>query len=169
MLSVSGSYMLTTELSPLRKSGWRPVVINTSSYMHHFAKVKDLDSLRTTIIQDWPIIIPNFIPSGWHVYLAETSFKRFKYYHQFNTIGNWFQLAEYNDSVMKKLKVPLWTPWWNLSPDLDQGIRKQAIISAYQRKSGNWLATILMKENRYLKGYTTQKLMDYCQEKGQNV
>ena len=43
MLSVLAPYILTTELSPLLEKAADGRVINTSSYMHHFAKVKDLD------------------------------------------------------------------------------------------------------------------------------
>ena len=43
MLSVLVPYMLTTELSPLLEKASDGRVINTSSYMHHFAKVKNLD------------------------------------------------------------------------------------------------------------------------------
>lgn len=43
MLSVLVPYILTTELSPLLEKEANGRVINTSSYMHHFAKVKDLD------------------------------------------------------------------------------------------------------------------------------
>ena len=43
MLSVLIPYMLTTELSPLLEKAPDGRIINTSSYMHHFAKVKDLD------------------------------------------------------------------------------------------------------------------------------
>ena len=43
MLSVLVPYMLTTELNPLLEKVHDGRVINTSSYMHHFAKVKDLD------------------------------------------------------------------------------------------------------------------------------
>ena len=43
MLSVLVPSILTTELSPLLEKATDGRVINTSSYMHHFAKVKDLD------------------------------------------------------------------------------------------------------------------------------
>ena len=43
MLSVLVPYIFTTELSPLLEESPDGRVINTSSYMHHFAKVKDLD------------------------------------------------------------------------------------------------------------------------------
>lgn len=43
MLSVLVPYILTTVLSPLLEKAADSRVINTSSYMHHFAKVKDLD------------------------------------------------------------------------------------------------------------------------------
>ncbi|MEL0344527.1 SDR family NAD(P)-dependent oxidoreductase [Streptococcus pneumoniae] len=43
MLAVLVPYILTTELSPLLEKAADGRVINTSSYMHHFAKVKDLD------------------------------------------------------------------------------------------------------------------------------
>ena len=43
MLSVLVPYILTTKLSPLLEKASDGRVINTSSYMHHFAKVKDLD------------------------------------------------------------------------------------------------------------------------------
>ena len=43
MLSVLIPYILTAELSPLLEKADDGCVINTSSYMHHFAKVKDLD------------------------------------------------------------------------------------------------------------------------------
>lgn len=41
MLSVLVPYILTTELSPLLEKATKGRVINTSSYMHHFANVKD--------------------------------------------------------------------------------------------------------------------------------
>ena len=43
MLSVLVPYILTTELSPLLEKATNGRVINTSSYMHHFAKAKNLD------------------------------------------------------------------------------------------------------------------------------
>ena len=43
MLSVLVPYILTIELSPLLEESPDSRVINTSSYMHHFAKIKDLD------------------------------------------------------------------------------------------------------------------------------
>ena len=43
MLSVLVPYILTIELSPLLEKAPDGRIINTSSYMHHFAKVKDLD------------------------------------------------------------------------------------------------------------------------------
>ena len=43
MLSVLAPYILTTELSPLLEQSSDVRVINTSSYMHRFAKIKDLD------------------------------------------------------------------------------------------------------------------------------
>ena len=43
MLSVLVPYILTTKLGPLLEKAPDGRVINTSSYMHHFAKVKDLD------------------------------------------------------------------------------------------------------------------------------
>lgn len=43
MLSVLVPYILTTELSPLLEKTADGRVINTSSYMHHFAKIKNLD------------------------------------------------------------------------------------------------------------------------------
>ena len=43
ILSVLVPYILTTELSPLLEKASDCRVINTSSYMHHFAKIKNLD------------------------------------------------------------------------------------------------------------------------------
>lgn len=43
MLSVLVPYILTTELSPLLEKAADGRVINTSSYMHHFSKIKNLD------------------------------------------------------------------------------------------------------------------------------
>lgn len=43
MLSVQVPYILATELRPLLDKASEGRIINTSSYMHHFAKVKDLD------------------------------------------------------------------------------------------------------------------------------
>ena len=43
MVSVLVPYILTTELSPLLEKMADGRVINTSSYMHHFANIKDLD------------------------------------------------------------------------------------------------------------------------------
>lgn len=43
MLSVLAPYILTTELLPLLEKADAGRVINTSSYMHHFAKIEGLD------------------------------------------------------------------------------------------------------------------------------
>ena len=92
MLSVLVPYMLTTELSPLLEKAPDGRVINTSSYMHHFAKVKDLDFGFENNYH--PGLAYNNSKLLYH--LDDTIsgkrflFKRFKYHHQ--CLSSWSYL-----------------------------------------------------------------------------
>ena len=172
MLSVLVPYILTTELSPLLEKAPDGRVINTSSYMHHFAKVKDLDFgfennyhpglaynnsklytiwMTRYLARDFLLKGSNIIINSYHPGLISTN------------LGN-------NSSDEKTKKSLFGRLMKSLSKDLDQGI-----------ETGYYLT--LSEEVRGLTGYyfdkkkvksvsekvysfeKAQKLMDYCQEK----
>ena len=172
MLSVLVPYMLTTELSPLLEKAADGRVINTSSYMHHFAKVKDLDFGFENNYNPGLAYNNSKLYTIWMTrYLARDFFLRdsnitINSYHPgliSTNLGN--------DSSDEKTKKSLFGRLMkSLSKDLDQGIETGYYLSLSEEVRG--LTGYYFDEKKVKsvseKGYTlekAQKLMDYCQEK----
>ena len=172
MLSVLVPYILTTELSPLLEKATDGRVINTSSYMHHFAKVKDLDFgfennynpglaynnsklytiwMTRYLVRDFFLRGSNITINSYHPGLISTN------------LGN--------DSSDEKTKKSLFGRLMkSLSKDLDQGIETGYYLTLSEEVRG--LTGYYFDEKKVKsvseKGYSfekAQKLMDYCQEK----
>lgn len=172
MLSVLVPYMLTTELSPLLEKAPDGRVINTSSYMHHFAKVKDLDFgfekeynpglaynnsklytiwMTCYLARDFFLKGSNITINSYHPGLISTN------------LGN--------DSSYEKTKKSLFGRLMkSFSKDLDEGIETGYYLTLSEEVRG--LTGYYFDEKKVKsvseKGYTfrkAQKLMDYCQEK----
>ena len=172
MLSVLVPYMLTTELSPLLEKAADSRVINTSSYMHHFAKVKDLDFgfekeynpglaynnsklytiwMTRYLARDFFLKSSNITINAYHPGLISTN------------LGN-------NSSDEKTKKSLFGRLMKSLSKNLDQGIETGYYLTLSEEVRG--LTGYYFDEKKVKsvseKGYTfekARKLMDYCQEK----
>lgn len=172
MLSVLVPYILTTELSPLLEKAPDGRVINTSSYMHHFAKVKDLDFgfennyhpglaynnsklytiwMTRYLARDFLLKGSNIIINSYHPGLISTN------------LGN-------NSSDEKTKKSLFGRLMKSLSKDLDQGIETGYYLTLSEKVRG--LTGYYFDEKKVKsvseKVYSfekAQKLMDYCQEK----
>ena len=172
MLSVLVPYILTTELSPLLEKAPDGRVINTSSYMHHFAKVKDLDFgfennyhpglaynnsklytiwMTRYLARDFLLKGSNIIINSYHPGLISTN------------LGN-------NSSDEKTKKSLFGRLMKSLSKDLDQGIETGYYLTLSEEVRGLTGCYFDEKKVKWVseKGYSfekAQKLMDYCQEK----
>ncbi|MFR2959078.1 MAG: SDR family NAD(P)-dependent oxidoreductase [Streptococcus salivarius] len=172
MLSVLVPYMLTTELSPLLEKAADGRVINTSSYMHHFAKVKDLDFGFENNYNPGLAYNNSKLYTIWMTrYLARDFFLRgsnitINAYHPgliSTNLGN--------DSSDEKTKKSLFGRLMkSFSKDLDQGIETGYYLTLSEEVRG--LTGYYFDEKKVKsvseKGYSfekAQKLMDYCQEK----
>ena len=172
MLSVLVPYLLTTELSPLLEKAPDGRVINTSSYMHHFAKVKDLDFgfekeynpglaynnsklytiwMTRYLARDFFLKSSNITINAYHPGLISTN------------LGN-------NSSDEKTKKSLFGRLMKSLSKNLDQGIETGYYLTLSEEVRG--LTGYYFDEKKVKsvseKGYTfekARKLMDYCQEK----
>ena len=172
MLSVLVPYLLTTELSPLLEKAADGRVINTSSYMHHFAKVKDLDFgfekeynpglaynnsklytiwMTRYLARDFFLKSSNITINAYHPGLISTN------------LGN-------NSSDEKTKKSLFGRLMKSLSKNLDQGIETGYYLTLSEEVRG--LTGYYFDEKKVKsvseKGYTfekARKLMDYCQEK----
>ena len=172
MLSVLVPYLLTTELSPLLEKSVDGRVINTSSYMHHFAKVKDLDFgfekeynpglaynnsklytiwMTRYLARDFFLKSSNITINAYHPGLISTN------------LGN-------NSSDEKTKKSLFGRLMKSLSKNLDQGIETGYYLTLSEEVRG--LTGYYFDEKKVKsvseKGYTfekARKLMDYCQEK----
>ena len=172
MLSVLVPYMLTTELSPLLEKAADGRVINTSSYMHHFAKVKDLDFGFENNYNPGLAYNNSKLYTIWMTrYLARDFFLRgsnitINAYHPSLISTN---LG--NDSSDEKTKKSLFGRLMkSFSKDLDQGIETGYYLTLSEEVRG--LTGYYFDEKKVKsvseKGYSfekAQKLMDYCQEK----
>ena len=172
MLSVLVPYMLTTELSPLLEKAPDGRVINTSSYMHHFAKVKDLDFGFEKEYNPGLAYNNSKLYTIWMTrYLARDFFLRgsnitINAYHPSlisTNLGN-------NSSDEKTKKSLFGRLMKSLSKDLDQGIETGYYITLSEEVRG--LTSYYFDEKKVKsvseKGYSfekAQKLMDYCLEK----
>ena len=172
MLSVLVPSILTTELSPLLEKATDGRVINTSSYMHHFAKVKDLDFGFENNYNPGLAYNNSKLYTIWMTrYLARDFFLRgsnitINAYHPgliSTNLGN--------DSSDEKTKKSLFGRLMkSLSKDLDQGIETGYYLTLSEEVRG--LTGYYFDEKKVKsvseKGYSfekEQKLMDYCQEK----
>ena len=172
MLSVLVPYILTTELSPLLEKAADGRVINTSSYMHHFAKVKDLDFgfennynpglaynnsklytiwMTRYLARDFFLSGSNITVNSYHPGLISTN------------LGN-------NSSDEKTKKSLFGRLMKSLSKDLDQGIETGYYLTLSEEVRG--LTGYYFEEKKVKsvseKGYTLEKaqdLINYCNDK----
>ena len=172
MLSVLVPYILTTELSPLLEKAPDGRVINTSSYMHHFAKVKDLDFGFESNYNPGLAYNNSKLYTIWMTrYLARDFFLKgsnitINSYHPgliSTNLGN-------NSSDEKTKKSLFGRLMKSLSKDLDQGIETGYYLTLSEEVRGLTGYYFDKKKVKSVseKGYSfekTQKLMDYCQEK----
>ena len=172
MLSVLVPYMLTTELSPLLEKAADGRVINTSSYMHHFAKVKDLDFGFENNYNPGLAYNNSKLYTIWMTrYLARDFFLKgssitINAYHPgliSTNLGNHSSDEKTKKSLFGRLMK-------SLSKDLDQGIETGYYLTLSEEVRG--LTGYYFDEKKVKsvseKGYSfekAQKLMDYCQEK----
>ena len=172
MLSVLVPYILTTELSPLLEKAADGRVINTSSYMHHFAKVKDLDF---------------GFENNYHPRLAYNNSKLYTIWmtrylaREFFLKGSSITVNSYhpglistnlgNDSSDEKTKKSLFGRLMkSLSKNLDEGIETGYYLTLSEEITG--LTGYYFDEKKVKsvseKGYTLEKARDlvtYCNDK----
>ena len=172
MLSVLVPYILTTELSPLLEKSADGRVINTSSYMHHFAKVKDLDFGFESNYNPGLAYNNSKLYTIWMTrYLARKFFLNgssitVNSYHPGLIATN---LVNNSDTKPTKKSV-LGHTMKPIPKRLDEGIKTGYYLSLSEEISG--LTGYYFDDKKVKavseKGYTfekAQKLMDYCQEK----
>ena len=172
MLSVLAPYILTTELSPLLEKASDVRVINTSSYMHHFAKVKDLDFGFENSYNPGLAYNNSKLYTIWMTrYLARDFFLRglsitVNSYHPgliSTNLGN--------DSSVEKTKKSLFGRLMkSLSKNLDEGIETGYYLTLSEEVRG--LTGYYFDEKKVKsvseKGYTFEKARDlitYCNYK----
>ena len=172
MLSVLVPYILTTELSPLLEKAADGRVINTSSYMHHFAKVKDLDFGFETNYNPGLAYNNSKLYTIWMTrYLARDFFLRglsitVNSYHPgliSTNLGN--------DSSVEKTKKSLFGRLMkSFSKNLDEGIETGYYLTLSEEITG--LNGYYFDEKKVKsvseKGYTFEKARDlitYCNDK----
>ena len=172
MLSVLVPYLLTTELSPLLEKSADSRVINTSSYMHHFAKVKDLDFGFENNYNPGLAYNNSKLYTIWMTrYLARDFFLKgsnitINTYHPgliSTNLGN-------NSSDEKTKKSLFGRLIKSLSKDLDQGIETGYYLTLSEEVRG--LTGYYFDEKKVKsvseKGYTFEKaqdLINYCNDK----
>lgn len=172
MLSVLVPYMLTTELSPLLEKESDGRVINTSSYMHHFAKAKDLDFGFETNYNPGLAYNNSKLYTIWMTrYLARYFFLRgsnitINAYHPgliSTNLGN--------DSSDKKTKKSLFGHLMkSFSKNLDEGIETGYYLTLSEEitcLTGYYFDDKTVKTVSE-KGYTLEKAQDlitYCNDK----
>ena len=172
MLSVLVPYILTTELSPLLEKAADGRVIKTSSYMHHFAKVKDLDFGFENNYNPGLAYNNSKLYTIWMTrYLARDFFLR----------GSSITINAYhpglistnlgNDSSDEKTKKSLFGRLMkSFSKNLDEGIETGYYLTLSEEVRG--LTGYYFDEKKVKsvseKGYTLEKAQDlitYCNDK----
>ena len=172
MLSVLVPYILTTELSLLLEKVHDGRVINTSSYMHHFAKVKDLDFGFENNYNPGLAYNNSKLYTIWMTrYLARDFFLKgsnitINTYHPgliSTNLGN-------NSSDEKTKKSLFGRLMKSLSKDLDQGIETGYYLTLSEEVRG--LTGYYFDEKKVKsvseKGYSFEKaqdLINYCNDK----
>ena len=172
MLSVLVPYILTTELNPLLEKSADGRVINTSSYMHHFAKVKDLDfgfekeyspGLAYNNSKLYTIWMTRYLASEF--FLSGSSITVNSYHPGLisTNLGN-------NSSDEKTKKFLFGRLMKSLSKNLDQGIETGYYLTLSEEVRG--LTGYYFDEKKVKsvseKGYTFEKaqdLINYCNDK----
>lgn len=172
MLSVLVPYILTTELSPLLEESHDGRVINTSSYMHHFAKVKALDFGFERNYNPSLAYNNSKLYTIWMTrYLAREFFLRGSSITVYSYHPGLISTNLGNDSSDKQTKNSLFGRLMkSLSKDLDEGIETGYYLTVSEEITGLTGYYFDEKEVKSVseKGYTfekAQKLIDYCQEK----
>ncbi|MCY7085226.1 SDR family NAD(P)-dependent oxidoreductase [Streptococcus oralis] len=172
MLSVLIPYMLTIELSPLLEKAPDGRIINTSSYMHHFAKVKDLDFGFENNYNLGLAYNNSKLYTIWMTrYLAREFFLR----------GSNITINSYhpglistnlgNDSSDEKTKKSLFGRFMkSLSKDLDEGIETGYYLTLSEEVTGltGYYFDDKTVKTVSEKGYTferSQDLIAYCNDK----
>ena len=172
MLSVLAPYILTTELSPLLEKAADGRVINTSSYMHHFAKIKDLDfGFENNYNPGLPYNNSKLYTIWMTRYLARDFFLR----------GSNITINSYHpglistnlgsDSSVEKTKKSLFGLLMkSFSKNLDEGIETGYYLTLSEEVRG--LTGYYFDEKKVKsvseKGYTFEKardLINYCNDK----
>lgn len=172
MLSVLAPYILTTELSPLLEQSSDVRMINTSSYMHRFAKVKDLDFGFENDYNPGLAYNNSKLYTIWMTrYLARDFFLRgsnitVNSYHPgliSTNLGNNSSDEQTKKSLFGRLMK-------SFSKNLDEGIETGYYLTLAEEVTG--LTGYYFDDKKVKavseKGYTfekAQKLMNYCQEK----
>ena len=172
MLSVLVPYILTTELNPLLEKSADGRVINTSSYMHHFAKVKDLDfgfekeyspGLAYNNSKLYTIWMTRYLAREF--FLSGSSITVNSYHPGLisTNLGN-------NSNDEKTKKSLFGRLMKSLSKDLDQGIETGYYLTLSEEVRG--LTGYYFDEKKVKsvseKGYTFEKaqdLINYCNDK----
>lgn len=172
MLSVLVPYILTTELNPLLEKSADSRVINTSSYMHHFAKVKDLDfgfekeyspGLAYNNSKLYTIWMTRYLAREF--FLSGSSITVNSYHPGLisTNLGN-------NSSDEKTKKFLFGRLMKSLSKNLDQGIETGYYLTLSEEVRG--LTGYYFDEKKVKsvseKGYTFEKaqdLINYCNDK----
>ena len=172
MLSVLVPYMLTTELSPLLEKSADGRVINTSSYMHHFAKVKDLDfgfennyhpGLAYNNSKLYTIWMTRYLARGFFLRGLNITVNSYHPGLISTNLGN--------DSSDEKTKKSLFGRLMkSLTKDLDQGIETgyYLILSEEVRGFTGYYFDEKKVKSVSEKGYTLEKVQDlinYCNDK----
>ena len=172
MLSVLVPYILTTELSPLLEKASDGRVINTSSYMHHFAKIKDLDfGFETNYNPDlaynnsklYTIWITRYLAIEF--FLKDSSITVNSYHPGLisTNLGN--------DSSDEKTKKSLFGRLMkSFSKNLDEGIETGYYLALSEEVRGltGYYFDEMKVKSVSEKGYTLEKaqdLINYCNDK----
>lgn len=172
MLSVQVPYILTTELLPLLEKSDAGRVINTSSFMHHFAKVKKLDFGMT---EDYTPGLAYNNGKLYTIWLSHYLAQQLQAKASKVTINSYhpglISTNLGNDSSDAKVQSSLFSRMMKFfSKDLDQGIETGYYLSLSDEAAsitGRYFDGKKLKCVSY-KGYSEEKaarLIRYCDEK----
>ena len=172
MGSVLVPYILTTELSPLLEKMADGRVINTSSYMHHFANIKDLDFGFETNYNPGLAYNNSKLYTIWMTrYLARDFFLRDSSITVNSYHPGLISTNLGNDSSDEKTKKSLFGRLMkSFSKNLDEGIETGYYLTLSEEITG--LTGHYFDEKKVKsvseKGYTFEKARDlitYCNDK----
>lgn len=172
MLSVQVPYVLTTELLPLLEKAKAGRVIHTSSFMHHFAQIKDLDF---GLEKNYSAAKAYYNAKLYTIWLAKKQDELLKNKQSSVTVNAYhpglIRTNLGNDGVKRNLKSRLITALMRpFSKDLDQGIETGhylclspdvATLSGYYF-SEKKIAKVSLKGYNAIK---SQALLAYCHQK----